>query len=176
MARAGLNHFAGACSSDDTECENNKLAYGLYGGYQFTDWFALETGLTDYGKAKAQYPDGHVSFASKGAEFSAKFSLPLAQDWAGYSRIGGAYQSIDKAGYGTKQSDDELKALVAFGVDYQLSRDWSLRGEYQYIANVGSSAMQHADLNFASIGVTYHFGKAEHHAPLLLPPLTKLLP
>ncbi|HIF9535339.1 TPA: OmpA family protein [Photobacterium damselae] len=162
--RLGWANYQDACGQDALKCANDTFGFGLYGGYQFNDWFALEGGLTDYGSPDARYRQGTVSVDDMlGGEISAKLSYPLTERFDVYTRIGGAWQHIDK--HFTPMPDSiessQWNVLSAVGLDYRLSQRWSLRGEYQFIDGIGDGDVEQADLHFASFGLTYHFGQTD---------------
>ncbi|CAH7259381.1 Outer membrane protein A precursor [Vibrio chagasii] len=158
--RLGWGHFQGACDSSSGACNNDTFGGGIYAGYQLNDWFALEGGVTDYGKPDARYAGGRVSADTYGAELSAKLSYRLSSEWALFSRIGAAYQDIEKqSDWDGKQTSQDWNTLAAVGVDYRLTQRWSLRGEYQFIDGIGDGKVLQSDLHFTSLGLTYHFGQ-----------------
>lgn len=158
--RLGWGYFQDACDSNSEACHDDTFGGGVYAGYQFNDWFALEGGATDYGKPDARYTAGSVSADTYGAELSAKLSYRLSSEWALFSRVGAAYQDIEKqSDWDGKQTSQDWNTLVAVGVDYRLSQRWSLRGEYQFIDGIGDGEVLQSDLHFTSLGLTYHFGQ-----------------
>lgn len=158
--RFGWAYFLDACDSDANECNEDTFGGGVYAGYQFNDWLALEAGVTDYGQIDATYNGSRVNADAYGAELSAKFSYHLSPEWALFSRLGASYQDIDKTSdWEEQQNSQDWNTLVALGIDYRLSQRWSLRGEYQFIDGIGDSEVLQSDLHFTSLGLTYHFGQ-----------------
>ncbi|WP_045492464.1 OmpA family protein [Vibrio hyugaensis] len=164
--RLGGASFQDACGSEAYVCNDETFGGGIYGGYQFNDWFALEGGVTDYGKPDARYDAAaRVSADTFGAELSAKLSYSLSSEWTLFGRLGASYQDIEKVSdLSKKQSSQDWNTLVALGVNYRLSPQWSLRSEYQFIDGIGDGRVLQSDLHFTSLGLTYHFG---HHNPIL---------
>lgn len=167
-ARAGWAAYQDACDSNASDCDDDTFGYGLYAGYQFNDWFALEAGVTDYGEPSATYQlsrniNGQiVSADTYGAELAAKLSYRLSSRWALFTRLGASYQDIDKTSdWQGESSSQKWNTMISAGVDYRLSQSWSLRGEYQFIDGLGDNTVEQADLHFTSIGLTYHFGQEE---------------
>lgn len=175
-ARAGWAAYQDACDSNALECDEDDFGYGLYAGYQFNDWFALEAGVTDYGEASALYPPSsgidsskqRVSTDTYGAELAAKLSYRLSSEWEVFTRLGASYLDIDKTSdWAGDQSSQDWNAMMSVGIDYRLSQRWSVRGEYQFIDGIGDSTVDQADLHFTSVGLTYHFGQEE--VPIVAP-------
>lgn len=160
--RLGWSAYQDACGSDAEYCDSDTLGGGLYGGYQFSDWFALEGGMTSYGSPTAHYLNkGSVEADVYGGELSMKLSLPLTEHMEIFSRLGGAWQNIDKTVSRTHETveSNEWNVLSSLGISYRISQRWSLRGEYQFIDGIGDTHVDQADLHFTSIGLTYHFGQ-----------------
>ncbi len=157
--RAGWAAYADACGAEAIDCDD-AFGYGLYGGYQFNAWFALEAGLNDYGEPNARYVAENVEAKVLGTEMTMKFSLPLTEQLALYTRLGAAYQDIDKTTLNAALSSNGWNLITAAGLNYRLSQNWSVRAEYQLIDGIGDSDVQQTDLHFTSIGVTYHFGQS----------------
>lgn len=158
--RGGWANVEDACSSDSSECNDDTFGYGLYAGYQFTSWFALEAAVTDYGSPDASYGVNNVSADIWGSELSGVFSYDVAEHLDAYLRVGAAYQGIDKdSTWSSEQTSNEWGVVSAVGLDYRLSKNWSLRGEYQFIDGVGDEEVMQADMHFVSLGLTYHFGQ-----------------
>jgi OmpA-OmpF porin, OOP family len=160
--RGGWANYSNGCSSNNYECNNNVLGYGLYAGYQLSPWLSIETALNKYGRINANYGTDNVSADIWGSELTGVFSFDAYADWDAYLRVGPAYQNIDKmSSWGGRQKSGEWSFLSAVGLDYILSTNLSLRGEYQFIQGVGSGKTLGANLNFLSLGLTYHFGQSK---------------
>ena len=163
-ARIGWAAYQDACGPSASDCNDDTFGYGAYGGYQFNHWLALEGGVTAYGEPDASYPDGDLAAEVTGGEVAVKLSYPLTERVDVFTRLGGAYQSIDKSASMTTDSvnSHDWNTLASLGMNYRLSQRWSLRGEYQFIDGIGEdNDLGQADLHFTSIGLTYHFGQSE---------------
>ncbi len=170
--RGGWTSVEDACSSDSSECNNDTFGYGLYAGYQFTSWFALEAAVTDYGSPDASYGVNNVSADIWGSELSGVFSYDVFEHLDAYIRVGAAYQGIDKEStWDGEQTSNEWEIVSAVGLDYQLSQSLSLRGEYQFIDGIGDKNVGQADMHFVSLGLTYHFGQQKQFIAALAPAL-----
>lgn len=157
-AKTGLSVYQDGCNKDAIDCKDNVAMFGVYGGYQTTDWLSLEVGYASYGKPKAYYQHEKISADIHGLEIAAKIKGPLAKNVDLFSKFGAVYQSIDKrTSYSTDSKSKELSFLGSLGVDYYLSKNWSITGEYQFIDGVGNQYLRKADLHVFSFGVTYHF-------------------
>lgn len=127
--RAGWANFQDACNDNNTDCANDTLGYGVYGGYQLTPWFALETGVTDYGSPDASYGRNHIEADVLGAQVTGVFSYGLSTNLDAYARVGASYQIIEKQrSWADEQTSNQWGIISAIGLDYALSDNWSVRG------------------------------------------------
>ena len=160
--RIGWSAYQDACGSSAEYCDTDTLGLGLYGGYQFTDWFGLEGGVTSYGSPKARYATtGKVEADIYGSELAVKLSFPITERMVLFTRLGGAWQRVDKTVSEMPDSTEssEWNVLSSLGGSYRISQRWSLRGEYLFIDGIGDGGIGQADLHFTSVGLTYHFGQ-----------------
>ncbi|EHH1079253.1 porin, partial [Vibrio parahaemolyticus] len=160
-ARAGWAAYQDACGSDALDCTDDTFGYGLYLGYQFNSWLALEGGMTSYGSPDARYSSGDVDADVYGGELAAKLSYPLTERLDVFTRLGGAWQRIDKdfSPMPDAIESSEWNLMSSIGMSYRLSQRWSVRGEYQFIDGIGDGDVEQADSHFTSVGLTYHFGQ-----------------
>ncbi|CAH7407485.1 Outer membrane protein A precursor [Vibrio chagasii] len=173
-ARMGWSNYQDACANAYDKCEEDALGYGLYAGYQFLPWLAIEAGATDYNKVDASYPAGSVQSRAFGAELTAKLSYELTETLDVYTRLGAGYQSIKKEStVAGKLDGDSFSPVGALGLDYSLSKDWSVRGEYQFTDGIGDGSTAKSDLHFTSLGLTYHFGQSSQELTTQTPVVTE---
>ncbi|EIZ1552080.1 OmpA family protein [Vibrio parahaemolyticus] len=174
-ARAGWAAYQDACGSDALDCSEDTFGYGLYLGYQFNSWLALEGGMTSYGSPDARYSSGDVDADVYGAEIAAKLSHPLTERLDVFTRLGGVWQRIDKEFSPMPDAieSSEWNLMSSIGMSYRLSQRWSVRGEYQFIDGIGDGDVEQADSHFTSIGLTYHFGQ---EAPAVEEPVVEPVP
>lgn len=161
--QVGVSHFLGACSSNAIECKNYVTGGGLYGGYQFNSWFALEGSWHDYGSPKTFYGvgDGYYSNAT-GVDLSVKLSLPVTDNLDLYAKGGAAYNYLSVSGndnvhLGMFESDSSLDDIWEIGAEYALAPNWSLRLGTSVIDGIGNAKTGKSDLYFTSLGLTYKF-------------------
>ncbi|TNZ87817.1 hypothetical protein CGK40_22995 [Vibrio parahaemolyticus] len=160
--RIGWSALQGACSNDALNCDNDSVGYGIYGGYQLNSWLALEGGITHYGSPSARYAADKVSMDIYGGEVAVKFNVPVTERLDVLTRLGGAYQHIDKTLSSPPDAieSSEWNVLSSIGLSYRLSQRWSMRGEYQFIDGIGDADVGQADAHLTTMGLTYHFGQS----------------
>lgn len=175
-ARAGYALMGESCYSHYQTCNNDNLGYGLLGGFQFTPQWALELSATDYQDYRAQYASNIVTSDVTGYGLSLKWSHPLWQDVSAYLRVGASYLDTRREASFALDNNSNWSAVGALGAEYALSPRWSLRAEYQYLADVS-----HSQGHFTSLGVQYRFGPTGRanpapSAPIVATPVVKERP
>ncbi|KII81055.1 OmpA family protein [Vibrio renipiscarius] len=140
-----------ACSSDD-----DSASVGIFGGYNFTDYLALEAGYDYLGK----FSGAGLDDRSVGAvTLAPKLSIGLTDALDIYGKFGGAYVN-----YGSK---DDASFLGALGLEYDVMENGSVRVEYQALTDINNDIVR-AFANTASIGFAYNFGGSEEAAPVVV--------
>lgn len=59
--RIGWSNYTSSCADNVQSCNQHVAGYGLYGGYQWSEWLALEGGVSSFGSPTANYPTANVS-------------------------------------------------------------------------------------------------------------------
>ncbi|MXR37535.1 porin OmpA [Craterilacuibacter sinensis] len=151
---------------DGHNSNNDKVGGGVYGGYQFNDWFALEGGYDYLGKLKVDNASGLEMGKARfqGVQLSGKFSAPLTEALDAYARLGVMGYRVS----GDGDHHNGAAPLAALGLDYAIDKNWSTRFEYQYTHHLGKvdKTSIRADNGLLSLGVAYHFGGAPAPVPV----------
>ncbi|SMB83053.1 OmpA-OmpF porin, OOP family [Pasteurella testudinis DSM 23072] len=156
----------------------NSVTYGVFGGYQITDNFAVELGYDDFGRAKLRNNGKTIAkHTNHGTHLSLKASYPVLSDLDVYARVGAALVRSDYKTYGDASAlgrEHSLKtsAVFAGGVEYAILPSLALRVEYQWLNNVGklkyadgSRADYRPDIGSVTAGLSYRFGQGVAAAP-----------
>jgi OOP family OmpA-OmpF porin len=130
-ARAEGLYFGGNLGSPDYKSSVNGIVGDgsgvggkLYGGYKFTPNFALEGGAFDLGHIDDAR--GHVKL--RGAYADAVGRYEFATKWTVLGSAG-----LAEGRFATSGGNDNSPALkLGAGVEYNLTRDVALRGEYEH--------------------------------------------
>ena len=163
----------------------NSVTYGVFGGYQITDNFAVEAGYDYFGRARgnATVNDQEKRIAkhsAHGAQISLKGSYPIVAGLDAYARAGAAlvrsdyYAQVDANGDPTVVKADRKKAhrlqtslVLAGGLEYAITPELAARVEYQWLNNVGSAAKAYKDTSLdyrpdvgsVTAGLSYRYGQ-----------------
>jgi len=122
--------------------------YGLHLGYGFSDWFAIELGLTDFGSGTDTFklkgdvvyivkPNDTQTLDAKGVSLAGVFSKQLGADWSVFGVLGVTamdYKSTLSGGFSeqsgsllVRNSYDDQGLLYGLGASYKLSDELKLR-------------------------------------------------
>ncbi|MFP4793520.1 porin OmpA [Pasteurella multocida] len=154
----------------------NSVTYGVFGGYQITDNFAVELGYDDFGRAKLRHTQDNVTkdrakHTNHGAHLSLKASYPVLDGLDVYARVGAALVRSDykiyTPGEEYKAHSTQVSPIFAGGVEYALIPELALRVEYQWVNNVGkfkdTSGKRldyRPDIGSVTAGLSYRFGQS----------------
>jgi hypothetical protein len=125
--------------------EETSLAWKFYTGYQFSEWFAVETAWVDFGDLRAeadlQAPDAaSLKISPYGFEFSGLATWPISTDARLFARAGiliwRAPQKIDLsdglvAGDFPRPDRDGFSPALGLGGQWDFSERSSVRLEWQ---------------------------------------------
>lgn len=170
----GLNRFDDKTAEDQNRYKLNRdsVAYGVFGGYQITNNFAVELGYDYFGKAKGTKRadnKGNLSVESHGLQLTLKASYPVIKNLDVYARAGAA---LVNTRYKATPSIPELKAkatkvspVFAGGLEYAFTPALAARLEYQWVKGVGKVVINNSRFDFTpsigtvSAGISYRFGQ-----------------
>lgn len=168
--------------------KRNSVTYGVFGGYQITDNFAVELGYDDFGRVKGNrviegdYAGSlNTKMTNHGTHLSLKASYPVIADLDVYARVGAALIRSDyKIKVATVKSPEstfkahslKVSPVFAGGVEYAILPELAARVEYQWVNGVGKLKAANGDrvdftpsVGSVSAGLTYRFGQGAMVVP-----------
>ncbi|UJF17308.1 outer membrane beta-barrel protein [Vibrio sp. SS-MA-C1-2] len=175
--RVGGTHFSNACELGNESCDKDDIGGGLYLGYNFTDYFALETGYTYLGEAELsphsdKYGNPSVDYKAQTIDLVGKFSTDLTSSLDLFAKAGAAFSHVEtsNSNWNESESDWDLGPTFGAGLEYYFTPNFSSRLEYQMYPNVGNDdKVGESDVHFYGISFAYNFGaKAQ---PLVVEPI-----
>lgn len=145
-----------------TSCDDTDTAWRIFGGYRLHRNVAVEMGYADGGKYKAS---GIVSGVQATGEVKAKAFdfdvvgiLPLYEQFSLLAKVGFAAWNLDASGSAlgltASQSANGTSFLYGAGAQYDLTRQFGLRLEWQRYADVGdknTTGQSNVDVIAASV-------------------------
>lgn len=151
--------------------------FKIYGGYQLTPNFALESGYFDLGKfgfTANTSPLGSLSgdIRVRGLNLDLVGMLPLSEQFSLLGRVGANYAQTRGAFSGTgavgvtnpNPSKRETNYKLGIGLQYAFTESLSMRGELErYRINDAVGNKGHIDM--LSVGLVYKFGGGTQTPP-----------
>jgi opacity protein-like surface antigen len=161
-----------------TDESRDDLAWTFTVGYRFNDYFALEAGVVDLGKAETalvhvegpEVARGKLEFSARGKTLALLAHRPSG-NWDPYFKAGAihtktdrfvdsklATSSIGPTGADFRTEHEEVRAFVGVGVRYAFTQEWAVSlavDHYIRVNNRGS--VGGADITSPRIGVAYRF-------------------
>lgn len=143
LAQAGEFYVAGDITKTRFSGLGNDQGFSLSGGYKFNANWAAEAGYRFLGSDTESFVDGAnkwtLSARYRSIQLSALGSLPLTEQFSLFGRLGygtiKAQESVAvtsgaiSAGWRGKEYDSGF--LLGVGAEYALTKQFSVRGEYQ---------------------------------------------
>ena len=176
----GQSKFPGACDSSGgvtlSNCKDTDTAWKIFGGYQFTPNLAVELGYNDFGRisSDASVTMGGSTFTGNAKIEATAFEatgigiLPLGHQFSLYGKLGVYYAETKSsaniaqttppfASGSSSASDNNTNLTFGFGARYDLTKNISLRAEWQRFSKVGSDSTGKGDIDVLAIGGLYRF-------------------
>ena len=142
-------------------CDSEDTAWRLFGGYQLSPNVAFELGYAELGEVSATTPGGSASAEAWAFELSALGMLPLAERFSLYGKAGLYYAEVDSRSSGVlgsfSASEDNSDFTFGAGVQFDMTRNVALRGEWQRYMDMGGGEAGESDFDMLSVNVLYRF-------------------
>nr|WP_298718027.1 outer membrane beta-barrel protein [uncultured Steroidobacter sp.] len=165
----GVQVLSGRSTLDDSD-----TSFSLFGGYRFSEYFALEAGYVDFGTAEyrasgvidiGNLPAAYsVDFEVKGFTATAIGSVPLGPSFDLHGRGGILFADTkitEAASIATSAARDSFSEtsqefFYGLGVGLHLGQHWLFSLDWQQFKDVGDEQETgESDVNRLSLGVTY---------------------
>jgi OmpA-OmpF porin, OOP family len=159
-ARLGGTHYSDLTNNNvkSNSQDDDDVAGGVFVGYNFVPWFALETGYTYLGEADF---GANGSVKQQGIDLVSKFTWHATDSIAAFAKAGGFYYFADGKDGFSGLDDDGLIATTGAGIEYTFNKNVSARLEYQYYHDLDlqdSGANANWDTHFYGVGLVYSWG------------------
>lgn len=147
---------AGQASVDEGIVDDDDTAFKIFGGYGFSEYFAIEIGYADLGSFTARpitAPPGLTfDFDVSTVYANAVGLIPFTRNFYGFAKVGVNRWDADIAIADLTGDDDSGTDLTAgIGVQYLLNNQFGLRGEFERFE------VDDADIDLWSFGVLFRF-------------------
>lgn len=162
-----------------TTLDDSDTGFGLVGGYQLNDHFAIEAAYVDLGAAGSRHAatvtdgveqsDADVVFqsSSDGAVVSGLGILPIGERFSVFGRVGISFMSasgtarITSGGASQRVSQSSQQTDLTFGVgaEYSLSKNFAIRLAWDRYTDVGTNDVTgNIDSDLISLGIRMGVG------------------
>jgi OOP family OmpA-OmpF porin len=139
--------YAGGTFGRNDQAE---AAWRAFGGWQANRWLGAEFGYHDLGRLTI----GGVTVDSSAWEFVGVGRVPIVDRLAAYGKLGMYLGRSHGSGFNENNTD----LTYGLGVEYGVTRQIALRGEWQRYTDLGGGGFGgKTDLDVTSIGVVYRF-------------------
>jgi OmpA-OmpF porin, OOP family len=140
-------------------CDDTDTALGVFGGYQFNKYIGAELGYTDLGKFTASGLGLSSEAKAKGFEVLAVGTFPIGEKFSIYGKLGFFRWDLDTSGSGSvSQSESGTDVTYALGVQYNFTKKFGVRAQYQLYKDIGNDATTgQSDVDVLGVGVVFKF-------------------
>ncbi|MFT6926480.1 MAG: OOP family OmpA-OmpF porin [Psychromonas sp.] len=172
-ARLGGAHYSDFANNEwkENEQDKNDIAGGVFVGYNYSSWFAVETGYTYLGEAEIAHNN---SVELQGIDLVSKFTWHATDDLAVFAKAGGFYYFADGKDGVSTANDEGLIPTTGAGVEYFFNKNVSARLEYQYYHDLelkDSGVNTNWDTHFYGVSLVYSWGAPEPIAMVAAEPV-----
>lgn len=150
----------GGYKSHGGEFDDENDLFGIGLGYQFNEFFALESEYIDFGK----FGDDEVDGKLKGVTLGLRGRLPLTDTFGVYAKGGAFASAFDVDAFDESETYDEVNPFVGAGVDFRVTEQLTAFGEYnRYNVDIdeddfnGQVTNDGPDFDTARVGLRFQF-------------------
>jgi opacity protein-like surface antigen len=120
-----------------SDVDTKDTAWQIAGGAQFNQYLAVEFQYQDWGEATGRNSDGdRTSTSATTVGISVLPQLPLTEELSVYGRLGFVRGGQEFGGVDSG-SNWSTTNTFGFGLQYNLDEHFAIRGEYQFVRNLG---------------------------------------
>ena len=124
-----------------TSCDDKDTALTVFGGYQINKNFGVELGYVTLGEVSATAPGVTVTAEAKGFELVGVGTVPLNQKFSLFGKLGFFRWDVDASAPGVSTSESGTDLTYGFGVKYDFTTKFAVRGYWQKYNDVDVQVM-----------------------------------
>jgi OOP family OmpA-OmpF porin len=144
----------GSASYSDNNLDDADTGFTIYVGTKVNEHIGLELSYTDFGKQEDKYTSVYTFEASvkaTGLGFSAIGFVPISRNFILLGKVGVIALEADLTLGTNSESDDGYDLLYGLGAEYRFSKQFSVRGAWEFIA------LEKIDFDMLSINAQFSF-------------------
>lgn len=124
-----------------TSCDDKDTALTVFGGYQINKNFGAELGYVTLGEVSATLSGVTVTAETKGFELVGVGTVPLNQQFSLFGKLGFFRWDVDATAPGVSVSESGTDLTYGFGVKYDFTKNFAVRGYWQKYNDVDVQVM-----------------------------------
>lgn len=169
----GVNNYEPNCDMKTMKTcgKDDPYAWDVFGGYLFNDYFGVELGYRDLGRAEwVDYANKMNDVGAKGMTLGVVGFWPIANRWSLSAEAGAMnYTLSNNKEYGSEYySDSGIAPYLGAGVGYNITENLKLQAKYRRYENLDEDKWNTLAMesNYWGLELSYRFGTA---APAVAP-------
>jgi OOP family OmpA-OmpF porin len=161
----GQARVQGFCDgTGNADCDRTSDTWRLFGGYEFSRFFALELGYADLGRASINGAGVSANSKATAWDLSGIAAIPIGPVSL-FGRLGGYYGEVRTdatagiLGFTTSGSAKETNSDITYGLGlkFNFTPNFGVRGEWQRYQHTGGGSAGEHNIDNYSIGLSYRF-------------------
>ncbi|MCL1138918.1 OmpA family protein [Shewanella pneumatophori] len=172
----GINNYQPNCDQKTMKTcgEDDPYAWDVFAGYLFNDYFGVELGYRDLGRAQwVDYSNKLNDVGAKGMNLGLVAFWPFAGDWS-LSAEAGAFNYIisnNKQWGAEYYSDNGVAPYVGAGIGYNITDNLKIQAKYRRYENLDEDKWKTLEMesNYWGLELSYRFGSKAKPAPVVAP-------
>lgn len=134
---ASADHSFNVSGASNVDSDGYKASGKIFGGYDIDQTWGVETGYTDFRKARSSFTMNNVpgQAETKGHSFyvAGKATAPINEQFSVFGKLGAAYNKMElnSATPGLSSDDSKTEVYAGVGGQYNLSKQVALTLEYE---------------------------------------------
>jgi outer membrane autotransporter protein len=145
----------GEASQSAEGFDGSDTTFGVFGGYSFNPYLAVEGGYLDGGEQTDTQGSLRISVKSDGFFVAGLARLPLGKYVAPYLKVGlvtyDSTATVSSGNVSISESESDSDLLYGLGLEFKLGDHFRLRAEYEQID------VSDADFDIVSLAAAYKF-------------------
>ncbi|ARD21590.1 Outer membrane porin F precursor [Shewanella sp. P1-14-1] len=161
----GVNNYEPNCDQKTMKVcgEDDPYAWDVFGGYLFNDYFGVELGYRDLGRAEwTDYSNKRNDVGARGMALGLVGFYPFADKWSLSAEAGAMnYLISNKKNYNTEYySDSGIAPYIGAGIGYNFTENLKLQAKYRRYENLDDDKYNTLDMesNYWGLELSYRFG------------------
>ena len=152
-ATVGEGHWRSMCGSSSPSCDDTNTTLSVLAGWRFSRIFSAEAAFRNYGELHTP----SASIKGKGWEIDGLAAWPFLEHFSVFGKLGVKRGVVKGDGILTGAKETSYGPTYGVGVDFELTKNITLRSEWQAYPGLGGSTLPKGDLDTLSVGALWRF-------------------